>query len=115
MATILVEMEDCIFCKIVGGEIAANFVYEGDDIVAFKDIKPSAPVHVLVVPKKHIPSLSQASEADRDLLGKVQLLAGKIAKDLGIGKGFRLTLNNGKSAGQIVFHLHYHLQGGWEK
>ncbi len=108
-------MEDCIFCKIVAGEIAANFVYQDDDFVAFKDIKPSAPVHVLVLPKKHIESLLFAAKEDQEMLGRLQLLAIKIARDLGIADGFRLSTNNGKTAGQVVFHLHYHLQGGWEK
>jgi len=108
-------MDDCIFCKIIKGEIAANFVYQDGDFVAFKDIKPSAPVHVLIVPRKHIDSLSVATKEDQEMLGKLQILGAKIAGELGVGDSFRLSTNNGKAAGQVVFHLHYHLQGGWEK
>ena len=108
-------MDNCIFCKIIKGEIAANFVHQDDDFVAFKDIKPSAPVHVLIVPRKHIDSLSVATKEDQEMLGKLQILGAKIAKELGVGDGFRLSTNNGKAAGQVVFHLHYHLQGGWER
>ena len=106
-------MENCLFCKIGKGEIPAEFVYQDDETLAFKDIHPSAPVHVLIVPKKHIESLNAATEEDKEVLAKIQFLASKLAKDLNIDKAFRLTVNTGEGAGQTVFHLHYHLQGGW--
>lgn len=107
-------MEDCIFCKIVKGEVPANKVWEDEDILAFWDIKPSAPVHILIIPKKHLENVSAAQDGDRDLLGKIQLTAVKVAQKLNIADGFRISTLNGKKAGQVVFHLHYHLQGGWE-
>jgi len=104
-------MKDCIFCKIANGEIQARVVYQDDDVCAFKDLNPQAPSHILIVPVKHIESLSAASEEDLQLLGKMQLAAAKIAKELDL-KDFRLVANNGRGAGQSVFHLHYHLMGG---
>ena len=107
-------MDDCIFCKIVKGEIPSKKVYEDDNILAFYDIHPLAPVHVLVIPKKHITMLSEASEEDVVLLGKIQIVLSKIAKDLKIDDSFRVLLCNGEKAGQSVLHIHYHLRGGWE-
>jgi len=107
-------MDDCIFCKIVKGEVPSKKVYEDVDILAFYDIHPLAPVHVLVIPKKHIAKLSEAGEEDEDLLGKIQIVLSKIAKDLKIEDSFRVLLCNGEKAGQSVFHIHYHLRGGWE-
>lgn len=104
-------MSDCIFCKIISGEIKSQFVYEDDDVVAFKDLNPQAPTHILVIPKKHIACLSEAKEEDILLLGKIQFAVSKIAKELGL-KDFRLVANNGKGAGQSVMHLHYHLMSG---
>jgi histidine triad (HIT) family protein len=105
-------MSDCIFCKIAAGELKAQIVYQDDSIVAFKDLNPQAPTHILIIPVKHIDSVSSADEKeDILLLGKIQLAAAKIAKELGL-KDFRLVANNGKGAGQSVFHLHYHLMGG---
>lgn len=108
-------MTDCVFCKIVKKEINTEFLYEDEEVVAFKDRAPSAPVHLLVVPIKHIKSLADAKNSDEKLLGKIQLVASKIAKENGIGDGFRVSTNSGKKAKQIVFHLHYHVMGGWEK
>lgn len=104
-------MSDCIFCKIANGEIQSQIIYQDEDVVAFKDLNPQAPSHILIIPVKHIENLAAAQEDDALLLGKLQLAAAKIAKDLGL-KDFRLVANNGKGAGQSVFHLHYHLMGG---
>lgn len=106
-------MTDCIFCKIGKGEVPAEFVYQDEEIVAFKDIKPSAPIHVLIVPKKHLESISDISGEDQMLLGKIILVAKKVALDLGVGEsGYRLCINNGPDAGQVVPHLHMHLLAG---
>ena len=104
-------MKNCIFCGIAAGEIRAQIIYQDDDVVGFKDLNPQAPAHILIIPIKHIESISAADAADCELLGKIQLAAAKIAKDLNL-KDFRLVANNGKGAGQSVFHLHYHLMGG---
>lgn len=104
-------MADCIFCKIANGETQSRAVYEDEDVFAFKDLNPQAPTHILIVPKAHLSRLSEAEEEDVDLLGKLQLAAVKIAKELGI-KDFRLVTNNGRGAGQSVEHLHYHLLSG---
>ncbi|MDE2039472.1 MAG: histidine triad nucleotide-binding protein [Elusimicrobia bacterium] len=104
-------MPDCLFCRIVAREIPAQYVCEDEDFVAFRDISPKAPTHVLIVPRKHIPKLSQASEEDVTLLGRMQRLAARIAAEAGL-ESWRLVLNNGRGAGQSVFHLHYHLLGG---
>lgn len=110
---ILVLVEDCIFCKIIKGEVPSDKVWEDDDLLAFKDIKPSAPVHILIVPKKHIENVSSTTKKDLALLGKIQLTAVEIARKLNIADAFRVSTLNGKKAGQTVFHLHYHLMGGW--
>ncbi len=104
-------MSDCIFCKIAKGEIQAQILYQDEDLIAFKDLNPQAPSHILIIPFRHIENLAAAQEQDALLLGKIQLAAAKIAKELGL-KDFRLVANNGKGAGQSVFHLHYHLMGG---
>jgi len=106
--------KDCIFCKIISGEIESKKFYEDDLMLCFYDIHPKAPVHVLLVPKKHIVSLAKVEIKDKDLLGHIQLKAGEIAKKLGIAEAFRLLTSSGKKAGQSVAHLHYHLIGGWE-
>lgn len=108
-------MENCIFCKIVKGEIPSHKVYEDEEILAFRDIEPEAPTHVLIIPKIHIENLSQASEENKDLLGKILLVAKKISESEKINDAFKLTINNGKFAGQIVMHMHFHLLGGWTK
>ncbi len=105
-------MADCIFCKIAAGEINAKIVYEDADAVAFLDLNPQAPTHVLLIPRRHIARLSDAQEADAELLGKLQLAAAKVARQLKLEAGCRLVTNNGRGAGQAVDHLHYHLLGG---
>ncbi len=106
-------MEDCIFCKIIKGEIPSDKVYEDDEILAFKDIQPAAPIHVLVIPKKHITNLMEISETDSELMGKIVVAMQKIAKQLGIDeKGFRIISNCGPDSGQEVMHLHFHLLAG---
>ena len=106
-------MEDCIFCKIVKGEIPSSKVYEDEDILAFKDINPVTPVHILVIPKKHIESLNDIEAKDEKLLGKIFLTIKKIAKEQGIAeKGYRVVNNCGEDGGQEVKHLHFHILGG---
>jgi len=106
-------MSECIFCKIVKKEIPADIVYENDRVVAFKNINPVAPVHVLIIPKFHIPSLYHLGLEDKTLMGELILVAQKIAREQGVDKsGYRLVLNMGKDAGQTVDHLHLHLIGG---
>ena len=101
-----------LFGKIIRREISATIVYEDDLCLAFRDINPQAPTHVLLVPKKEIDMLVSASAGDQALLGHLMLAAGKIARQLGIGDAFRLVVNNGAEAGQSVFHLHLHILGG---
>ena len=104
---------DCIFCKIINKEIPSTIVYEDDDVFAFKDINPMAPVHVLIIPKKHISGLSEMTEEDAAVVGKIQFIAKKIAAEMGIEyTGYRVVSNCGEDAGQTVKHLHYHLLGG---
>lgn len=106
-------MEDCIFCKIIKREIPATIVYEDDKVIAFNDIKPVAPIHVIIIPKTHVPSVNALTEENAGVVADVHLAAAKIAKQLGIAEnGFRLINNCGPDAGQTVFHLHYHLIGG---
>ena len=105
-------MADCLFCRIVKGEIPAKKIYEDDVAVAFNDINPQAPTHVLIIPKKHIVGLKEAEAADAETLGYCQLVAAKIAKQRGIEDGYRTVYNVGERAGQSVFHLHLHLLGG---
>ena len=104
--------EDCLFCKISSGKIPADKVYEDDRIIAFRDISPQAPLHVLIVPRKHLATLNDADEQDRDLLGHILLTAKRIAADGGVQTGYRVVNNCGASAGQSVFHIHFHLLGG---
>jgi histidine triad (HIT) family protein len=107
-------VDDCIFCQIIRGEKPANFLYQGEVMVAFKDIRPHAPVHILVVPRKHIRSVNDLEEADRIIVGEMIFKAGDIAKDQGIsGSGYKLVCNVERGGGQFVFHLHLHLLGGW--
>ena len=106
-------MLDCLFCKIIAGEIPSTKVYEDDDFFAFRDINPQAPTHVLIIPRRHVERITDASEADAELLGRMQLLANKIAQQEGIvSGGFRTVLNCGEGAGQSVWHIHLHLLGG---
>ena len=104
---------NCLFCKIAKGEIPSQKVYEDEKVFAFRDINPQAPVHIVIVPKKHINGLNGVSEADDALLGRIQTAAAKIAESFPEMKnGFRLVNNCGADAGQTVFHIHYHLLGG---
>jgi histidine triad (HIT) family protein len=102
----------CLFCKIIAGEIPADKLYEDDDILAFRDISPQAPVHFLVIPKKHIVGPAFLEAEDEQLVGKMMRTGAKIAADLGLADGFRLVFNNGAGAGQTVFHIHLHILGG---
>lgn len=105
-------MQDCIFCKIIAKQIAADVVYEDDLILAFKDINPRAQVHILVIPKKHITSLQTVTDNDRALLGHLSCKLGEIANSLNLATGFKIIVNNGSAAKQEVPHLHYHLLAG---
>lgn len=102
-----------IFTKIINREIPATIVYENDKVIAFKDINPQAPIHILVVPKKEIATLNDIKEEDKELIGEIYLAIGKIAKDLGIDEqGYRVIANCNEYGGQEVFHIHFHLLGG---
>lgn len=108
--------EDCIFCKIIKGESSANFVYQDKDMVVFHNIKPSAPIHVLMVPTEHIESVNSLEERHSAVLSKMMLKAKEIAHSLGIrDSGYKLIINVGRGGGQVIPHLHIHLIGGWEK
>ena len=102
---------NCIFCKIIQGEIHANKIYEDDDLIAFKDLEPQGPFHALVVPKRHIESMNKVELDDVALLGKMQLVAAKLAQGEGM-KGYRLVTNTNEQGGQTIFHLHLHVIGG---
>ena len=105
--------QDCIFCKIAAGEIGGPPLYQDEDITAFKDLNPQAPSHILVIPNKHIVSVSAASAKDQMLLGKLMLVAAEVASQQGLAdNGYRLVVNTGAHGGQTVFHLHVHLLGG---
>ncbi len=103
---------DCIFCKIASGEIPCRKIYEDDEVMAFHDINPAAPVHFLIIPRQHIASLSDADESHAPLLSKMLLLAPKLAREQGLQNGFKTAIHTGKAGGQIVFHLHVHVLGG---
>lgn len=115
-------MNNCIFCKIIAREIPSKLIYEDDDLIAFHDINPAAPAHFLIVPKKHIPTLSDCREVDAPLLGKMILLAPKLAQEQGCAYsidsdgrgagGFKTQFNTGPDGGQEVYHLHLHVLGG---
>lgn len=106
-------MEDCLFCKICDGSIPSKKVYEDDEILVFWDINPKAPVHVLIIPKKHIDSANDLTREDDALLGRMFEVARNVAKDLGISEsGYRIVTNVGKDSGQMVKHIHLHLLGG---
>jgi len=107
-------MENCLFCKIAVGEIPASKVYEDDEILAFQDIKPARPVHVLVIPKRHITSLASTTEADVPVLGRILAIANRLASEQGSPDGFRLIINTGAIGHQEVQHLHAHIVGGPE-
>ncbi|KKI99617.1 histidine triad nucleotide-binding protein [Prochlorothrix hollandica] len=105
-------MSDTLFSKIITREIPADIVYEDDLCLAFRDINPQAPIHVLLIPKKPIPKLSEATADDHALLGHLLLKAKAVAEQLGLDQGFRVVINNGDDGGQTVFHLHLHILGG---
>jgi len=102
---------DCLFCKIIKGEIPSDKVFENDQIIAFKDINPKARVHILVVPKKHIESIKHLEEIDKELIGEMFLAARKIAKEQNL-EGYKLVINVGREGGQLIDHLHLHLLSG---
>lgn len=104
-------MSACIFCKIAAGEVQSQLVHEDDQVLAFKDLNPIAPTHLLVIPRKHIARLSDAAAEDEGLLGRLQLVVAEVAEKAGL-KDFRVVTNNGKGAGQSVDHLHYHVISG---
>ena len=105
--------DDCIFCKIIAGEMGNPPLYQDDDVTVFRDINPQAPTHILIVPNKHMASVNEASAEDQAVLGKMMLKAATLAQDEGVAEsGYRLIINNGAEAGQVVFHLHMHLMGG---
>jgi len=104
---------ECVFCKIVNKELPSEILYEDERFLVFKDIKPKAPIHVLIIPKKHIPSLLEVGETDKEMIGEMFLVAKKVAKAQGLAeRGYRLIFNVGKEAGQTIPHLHLHLMGG---
>ena len=106
-------MTDCIFCKIIAGDIPGDIVYQDDDVLAFRDLNPQAPTHILVIPKKHLATTNDLKPEDAELAGKLMLAAQKIAHDEGIADaGYRTVINCNAGAGQTVFHIHLHLLGG---
>ncbi len=106
--------EDCTFCKIIRGEKSADFLYQDESLVVFKDIRPHAPVHLLIVPKKHIRSMNDLTEQDEDIVLNMMLKAKEMAKQESIAdSGYRLVFNVERGGGQYIFHLHLHLLGGW--
>jgi len=105
-------VNNCVFCRIVAGDAQANTLYQDDDVTAFRDLRPQAPVHVLIVPNRHVAGVDSVELEDTVLLGKLFLVARRLAEQEGIVNGYRLVVNNGPQAGQSVFHLHVHLLGG---
>jgi len=105
-------MSDCLFCKIVAGDIPADKLYEDDDVFAFRDISPQAPTHFLVIPKKHLSDLSAVDEDHEKLIGKLVRIGAELAAQEGLDGGYRVIFNNGPDGGQIVYHIHMHILGG---
>jgi histidine triad (HIT) family protein len=105
-------MSECVFCKIISGTIPSEKVYEDDRVLAFYDINPAAPVHVLVIPKEHVTSLAEVNDGQLELIGYVHGIIRNVAKDLGLHNGYRVVNNCGRDGGQAVGHLHFHLLGG---
>lgn len=103
---------DCIFCKIVAGQIPSRKLYEDEEVLAFHDIHPVAPVHFMIIPKFHVASLAECDASHLALLGKILLLAARLAKEQGLDQGFRTIINTGRGGGQEVFHVHVHVIGG---
>lgn len=104
--------DDCLFCKIASKKIPAKLVYEDPAVFAFEDISPQAPTHILICPCKHLSSLDSATDVDQQMLGKLQLVAAELARERKLLEGYRTVMNNGRGAGQSVFHIHLHLLGG---
>ena len=108
-------MNNCLFCKIVKGESPSEFLFENDSFVVFRDIHPHAPVHLLIVPKRHIRSINDITENDSETIGEMFMIARDMAKKEGVDKsGYKLLFNVEKGGGQMIFHLHLHLMGGWK-
>ncbi len=106
---------NCIFCKIIKGDIPSEIIYEDKGFIVFKDIKPKAPIHILIVPKRHIISVNHLTKRHKDLVGELFLLAKKVAKIVKLDKkGYKLVFNVGRGGGQMIDHLHLHLLGGWK-
>ena len=105
-------MTDCLFCKIVKGEIPSDRVHEDDDVIAFRDIAPKAPTHILVIPRRHIPDAHALTDADGDILSRLFAAARRVADEAGLENGYRVVTNIGPESGQTVFHLHFHVLGG---
>lgn len=105
-------MNDCIFCKIAAGEMGTEFLYEDDQVVAFRDINPVAPVHILIIPRRHIPSANELTEEDNLMIGHIFQVIQKLAQHENLNQGYRIVNNCGKEGGQTVGHLHFHLLGG---
>ena len=105
-------MDDCLFCKIARGEIPSRKVYEDEDVFAFHDIQPLTPVHFMIIPKLHLPSLAEADLSHQAVLGKMLALAGRLAREQGLPDGFRCVINTGRIGRQEVYHLHVHILGG---
>lgn len=103
---------NCLFCRIIRGDVPSKKVYEDEHVFAFEDINPQAPTHVLIIPKRHFAGLKEAQQADAEIIGRCQLVAAEIARQRKIEQGYRTVLNVGAGAGQSVFHLHVHLLGG---
>jgi histidine triad (HIT) family protein len=109
------ENEDCIFCKIINKQIPTEFLYEDDQLIVFKDINPLAPIHLLLIPKKHIRSINDLEDSDATIISDLIMTAKEMAEKMSVNKsGYRLFFNTEKGGGQEVFHLHLHLIGGWE-
>ncbi|MDM8535478.1 histidine triad nucleotide-binding protein [Desulfobacterales bacterium HSG17] len=107
--------KNCLFCKIASAQTDTEFLYENDNLVVFKDINPAAPVHLLIVPKQHIRSINDISQPDADLIGQMMLVAKEMAAEHGVAQsGYKLLFNVEKGGGQVIFHLHLHLIGGWK-
>lgn len=105
--------DDCLFCGIASGDVSGDLVHQDDDVVAFRDINPQAPTHILIIPREHIPSVDDLEPGHAELVGKLCLVARDLARDEGVAEdGYRLVMNTGRGAGQSVFHIHLHLIGG---
>lgn len=105
-------MSDCIFCKILDGDIPSNRVYEDEHCIAFHDVQPAAPLHLLVIPRKHISSLDALTPQDQELMGHIMTRIPEIARNQGLDQGYRTVVNTGEQGGQTVFHIHFHILGG---